>query len=170
MPTAIALQEFWQRVYEEAIRLCDAVQGLPDQCECSDAAGHLEGRCRCCLHNLPAPGSAHQSENCALILSRLRADLSLFCQDFAHVSGPLDEAAAAAGEVELRRDVFFAASDLQRIVRAVDRVSDAVVGFRNTCSILELRGLKHRCLELRQHCVELNTGIAGAANRPQEGP
>lgn len=170
MPKPMTLQGLWHGVYEEAMRLCDAMQSLPDQCECGDAAAHLEGRCRCCLHKALTQGTEHQGENCTTILFRLRADLSLFCQDFAHVAGPLDEAAAAAGEVELRRDVIYAASDLQRIVKAVDRVSDAVVGFRNTCSILELRCLKHRCVELRQHCEELNARIAGAATSPGEEP
>ena len=58
---------------------------------------------------------------------------------------------AVSGELELRRGIFLAASDLQQIVKGVERVSDAVVGFRRTCDISELRGLKCYSAELRDH-------------------
>src|SRR3990172_5507483 len=100
------LLQLWCEIYQEAIRLCDAIERLPDQCECGDAAAHLEGRCRCCGKDQPAHG---HGENCSAILTRLRADVSIFCQDFAAIARPMGTA-AAPDRLELRRGIFLAAA------------------------------------------------------------
>lgn len=151
------LLQLWCEIYQEAIHLCEAIEALPDQCECGDAEAHLEGRCRCCGKDKPAHG---HGENCSAILTRLRADLSIFCQDFAAISVPM---AAGVGpeRLELRRGIFLAAGDLQQIVKGVERVNDAVVGFRRTCDLSELRGLKRHGSELREHLNQVQIKLEG---------
>ena len=52
---------------------------------------------------------------------------------------------------ELRRGIFLAAADLQQIMKTVERVSEAVAGFRRTCDLTELRGVKSHTAKLRAH-------------------
>ncbi|MCI0443998.1 hypothetical protein L0152_12395 [bacterium] len=145
--TSPDLSELWSEIYQEAIQLCDSIERLPDQCECGDADAHLEGRCRCCNQNEPAHG---HGENCNTILERLRVDLSMFCRDFSTIASPI-ESAIGTEYIQLRRGIFLAAADLQQIVKTVERVSEAVAGFRRTCDLTELRGIKRHTAELRAH-------------------
>jgi hypothetical protein len=155
--TAQDLLPVWCEIYQEAVQLCEAIERLPDQCECGDAEAHLEGRCRCCGKDKAAHG---HGENCRAILTRLRADLSMFCQDFAAISVPLATGVGPERR-ELRRGIFLAASDLQQIVKGVNRVNEAVPGFRRTCDLAELRGLKRHSAELREHLNNVQLKLEG---------
>lgn len=155
-----ATQDFlkvWLEIYQEAIQLCEVIEQLPEQCECGDAEAHLEGRCPCCSKDHAQHG---HGENCSAILTRLRADLSLFCQDFAAVSAPMS-AGVGTERLELRRGIFLAASDLQQIVKGITRLNEAVVGFRRTCDLAELRGLKRHSADLRGHLNQVQIKLAG---------
>lgn len=151
------LLQLWHQVYQEAVRFSVAIASLPEACECGDAEAHLAGRCRCCVHRSSPPHGA--SENCAASIERLRADISILCQDFSSVAGPLEEAALQTQQLELRRGVFLAASDLQRIVAALEQVSAAIVGFRSSCSLTEMQRIKRYTALLRQHCDQLNAQL-----------
>jgi len=82
-------------------------------------------------------------------------------EDFAAVAGPIKVGSSEAQRLELRRGIFLTANDIQRIAEAVERVGEAVIGFRRTCAVAEMRGLKHRCAELRAHCEQLNVQLDG---------
>ena len=155
--TSQDLLQIWCEIYQEAIQLCEAIEALPDQCECGDAVAHLEGRCRCCGRDKPVHG---HGENCNAVLTRLRADLTIFCQDYAAISVPLSTGLGPE-RIELRRGIFLAATDLDQIVKAVKRLDEAVVGFRRTCDLSELRGLKHHTAELREHLNQVQIKLEG---------
>jgi hypothetical protein len=152
--SADQLRQQWRPIFQEGIEFCDRIQQVPNSCACKDADQHLDGRCDCDLDKPQARFGDVKRETCSLILSRIRADLSLFSQDFARIAVPL--ANEAESGLELRRDVFLTVNDLQRIVQAAERIDKAVVGFRRTCDLLELRRLKQRSVELRDHLIELN--------------
>ncbi|MCI0614741.1 hypothetical protein L0244_17260 [bacterium] len=145
-PVTDDISQLWSEIYREAIQLCDSIDRLPDQCECGDAKAHLEGRCRCCGKDQVAHG---QAENCTTILTRLLADLSIFCQHFGAIVMPI-EMTVGTEYMELRRGIFLTAAELQQIVKAVERVNQSVIGFRRTCDLSELRGLKTHSNELRK--------------------
>ncbi len=65
-------------------------------------------------------------------------------------------AALAKQNVELRRGVFLTGNDLQQVCEAFERVDHAVMGFRRTCAVPELRRVKRRCAELRERCERIN--------------
>jgi hypothetical protein len=154
MSPAEELLQVWRPIFQEGIALCDGINQVPNSCACRDADQHLNGQCDCPKDEIPPASGEQGNETCSEILSRLRADLSLFSQDFARIAAPL--ANGAERGLELRRDVFLTIDDLQRIVEAVGRLDKAVVGFRRTCDLLELRRLKQRSNELRDHLTELN--------------
>jgi hypothetical protein len=151
----IDLLSLWRKVFSEAVQLSEAVEPLPDACECGDVDAHLEGRCRCCGGHKRASERRGSGDNCADILDRLRADIAMLVKDFSSLAGPLEIAALAKQSVELRRGVFLAASDLQQICEALERVDHAVMGFRRTCAVPELKRVKLRCAELRKRCEQI---------------
>lgn len=151
----------WFGIHAEAVRLCQAIERLPEACACGDAEAHLAGRCACCRHRHSEGGDRH-GENCGLVLARLRAEFAMLCQDFSQVAGPLEEAAVEAARIELRRGVFLAARDLQQIAADLDAVSDAVMGFQRSCTITEMQRVKRHVAELREHCEQLNAQLLGA--------
>lgn len=150
------LLELWQNIYQEVVQLAETVARLPDSCECGDADAHLEGRCRCCHGEEGAGEHRVSGDNCKTILARLRADLTMLSENFLSVASPMEMAALEKHRFELRRGVFLAANDLQQIVEAFKRVSESVAGFRATCAISEMRGVKSHCAELREHCDRVN--------------
>jgi hypothetical protein len=162
----------WHGVCAEAVALADAVERLPDQCECGDADAHLGGRCRCCDGHSQAEGG-RGGENCTAILERLRADLTLLASDFELTAGPLEAAALASQNVELRHGVVLAAGDLRRVSEAFSRVSEAVAGFRRDCTVAGMRRVKRHCAELRKHCERVNAELFGGGEddgRGGDGP
>ena len=153
------LLQLWRTIHQEAIRLAEAVEELPDECECGDADAHLAGRCPCC--GLPDRGGDHARprKDCHAILARLRADLTMLTQDLS-AAGPLLEAAALERQrFELRREVFLAASDLHRVAESFGRASDAVAGFRRECTVSRMRAVKRGCAELREHCDRVDAEL-----------
>ena len=155
----IDLLQLWNRVYQEAVQLSDAIEGLPDACECGDADAHLEGRCRCCNGHERAEG--RKGENCAAVLARLQADLAMLSKDFTLIAAPVEAGGFVGKHMELRRGVFLAANDLQQILEAFERISKSAVGFRRTCSIADMLRIKRCCIELREHCERVNSELMG---------
>lgn len=105
--------------------------------------------------------------NCNEILARLRADLTMLCKDFSTVGPPMEEMALVEKKLELRRGIFLAAGDLQQTLQSFDRVTGAVAGFHRNCAVTEMRGVKRRCAEFRQHCERVNSQMSGQQNLSQ---
>jgi hypothetical protein len=167
------LLQLWQSIYLETGQLADYVERLPDACECGDADAHLEGRCACCKGHGQAGEHHGVHLNCLEILARLRADLTMLCKDFSLMAEPMAGAALAGKRFELRRTVFLASSDLERLVEAFERAAAAVAGFRRTCAIADMRRVKRHCAELRERCEQVNTELRhwqAAVVRDQSGP
>lgn len=161
--------QLWLEIYKEAIHLCEAIDKLPDHCECRDAEAHLEGRCPCCREHKDLTEVLAHTESCTVLLTRLRADLTILSQDFGRVAMPISAATIGLGSLELRRGIYLAAEDLQRITKTVDRIQEEVAGFRRSCDLTELHGIKQRAKELREHFNQLNlTFAAGKEARPPE--
>jgi len=154
MSAAEQLLQAWRLIFQEGIQLCDGISKVPDSCACKDPDQHLNAQCDCVPDQMQSGDGHSQTESCSDILARLRADLTLFSQDFGSIAVPL--ANPAESGLELRRDVFFTITDLQRITDAVERLDKAVVGFRRTCDLLQLQRLKQRGVELRDHLTQLN--------------
>jgi hypothetical protein len=170
METSMNFWQLWIEIYQEAIHLCDAIDSLPDRCECGDADAHLEGRCPCCRERMQSTEARAHAENCTDLLTRLRADLAMLCQDFAQLATPIGTGAIGMKCLELRRGVFLAAEDLHKIAKVVDRLQEEVVGFRRSCDLAELHSIKHCATELREHFNQLNHSlVASQEARPQEG-
>ena len=140
------LRQLWQNIGQEASDLATAVERLPDECECGDADAHLGGRCACC------GGHAHgdhpaDSQDCVVINSRLRADLTVLGQDLSVAAPALGASALETQRLELRRGIFLAAGDLEAILEAFKRSTESVAGFRRECSMTRMRAVKRRpCL------------------------
>ena len=145
-----ALVELWEEVYGEALMLCSAIEKIPDSCECGKDAMHLEGHCPCCGDGHPEGGT-----NCVEILSQLRADLLILCNDFALISKPVE--VVPGNPAEMRRDMLLSGRELETISKTVQAVGDAVVGFRQSCDLQQLQNLKRHAVELRRYCGLLNT-------------
>lgn len=158
---AVDLMQQWQNVYQEAISLVEEIESLPDECPCGDADAHLNRRCLCCGNHAQASQPQDHSQRCTDLLVCLRADLALLCEDFMRVADPMKAVAFQTRWAALRRDVLFTADDIQKIAGALERVDHAVVGFRRSCAISEMRSLKRACAELRMHCEALNRELAG---------
>ena len=153
------LLQLWRAVYEEAAQLAEAVEELPDECECGDASAHLARGCPCCGSLDREGGHARPRKDCQEILARLGADLTILTQDLAAAGPALEAAALERRRFELRREVFLAASGLHRVVDSFGRASDAVAGFRRACTVSRLRAVKRGCAELRDHCERVNTEL-----------
>lgn len=155
----IDLLSLWQRVCSEAAQLSDAIEPLPDECECGDGDAHLEGRCRCCGGHERASEARRGGESCSSILARLRADLTMLVRDFSSLTGPLEIAAMTRQSTELRRGVFLAASDLQQISEIFERLDHAVMGFRRTCAVPDLKRVKLHSSELRERFDRISADL-----------
>ncbi len=160
--------ERWYGLYGEVIRFCDAVASLPEECPCGDADGHLDGRCPCCGEHSQTSPAAHARERCAALLESLRAAVAMLDDDFRRAVAPLAKAGSGGTRFEVRHGVFLAASDLERLVRALDDVHETAVGFRRTCAATELGRFRRATATLRGHCdsltTELQGGLAGPAS------
>lgn len=157
----IDLMKEWRNVYQEVVSLSGQIEHLPDECPCGDADAHLNGNCRCCGGHPQPVQPEVQSRNCTDILACLRADLALLCEDFVRVAGPMNAVAIPTRWAALRREVLLTADNLQKIAGALERVDQAVVGFRRSCTVSEMRGLKRACAELRMHCEQLDSELGG---------
>jgi hypothetical protein len=82
-------------------------------------------------------------------------------EDFAVAGPPLEASALEKQRLELRRGVFLAATDLQQILEAFKRVTESVAGFRRDCALSQMRIVKSRCAELRDHCERVNAELVG---------
>jgi hypothetical protein len=163
------LLRLWQTIYQEAVELCEAIEALPDLCECGDADAHLEGRCPCCMRPEQTRGRA--GLNCGAIIASIQADLAMLSEDVA-LAGPATEATALECQRrQLRRSLFLAVTELNRIVESFKRVTESVMGFRVDCMAARMRVIKQCCSELRDDCERVNTellaGGASSAERPE---
>lgn len=152
------LLQLWQNIGLEARDLATAVERLPDECECGDADAHLGGRCACCGGHTHG-GYAAESQDCVVIISRLRADLAALGQDLSIAGPALGASAVETRRLELRRGIFLAAADLEAILESFKRVTESVAGFRRECTITRMRAVKRRCIELREHCDRVNAEL-----------
>ena len=157
----IDLLSLWWSIGWEAMELCDTVERLPDVCECGDAEAHLEGRCRCCNGHKPMEEGPAREENCSAIIARLRTDLTILAKDFESAAGPVEALSLVKGDVELRRGIFLAASDLQQILEAFTRITHSIAGFRRDCGVTQMRRIKRHCAELREHCRRISRALLG---------
>lgn len=151
--------ERWLRFHEEVERFCGTLERVPEQCECGDAAAHLEGACRCCHGHLQDPSPAGEPR-CAERIALLRADLTLLCEDFREAA----QVHAAPGDgvgLELRRALLLFAGELSAMLSAIDHLDRAVVGFQHTCSLSELKQVKRHAQALRQRCAKVDDQLAG---------
>ncbi len=170
MKTTADFLQVWLSIYQESIQLCDAIDALPDDCECGDAEAHLEGRCPCCREHRQSSGAQTNKESCTVLLTRLRADLTFLCQDFALLATQIDTAVIGSQGLELRRGLFLAAGDLHKIAKTVDRLDEEVVGFRKSCDLSHLHSMKRTAIELRQHFIQLNVSLTASTDTgPSKG-
>src|SRR6266704_1904430 len=72
----------WRDIHERAVRLCQTIEGLPDECPCGDSGAHLDGRCSCCGGHPQQEVRSGHHVGCSELLSNLRADFMLFLHDF----------------------------------------------------------------------------------------
>lgn len=151
--------EQWRNLYGEVVRFTDAIQGLPEECRCGDADAHLEGRCRCCHGHRGASAPHGGAERCGDIVARLHADLSLLCEDFRRAGGALEKGSSGTSDLDVRRNAVLAAGDLEKTLLALERLGEAVVGFRTTCAMSEMRQVKRHSAALREHCDRLDAEL-----------
>lgn len=155
----IDLLSLWRTVCSEANQLSEAIELLPDACECGDSDAHVDGRCHCCGGHKQLSERRGSGGNCAGVLARLQADFAMLVKDFSSLAGPTEIAAIVQQSVELRRGVFLAASDLQQISDALEHLDHAVVGFRRTCAVSDLKRVKLHCAELRERCERISAAL-----------
>ncbi|MEW6735936.1 MAG: hypothetical protein AB1489_31875 [Acidobacteriota bacterium] len=156
------LLQLWQSIYQEVVQLAEIVQRLPDNCECGDADAHLEERCMCCDGHKRAKQPRDGGQNCSTILANLRVNLAMLCKDFTTVAEPIGASALVNHQLELRRGVFLAASDLQQLLEEFEQASAVVAGFRRSCAISEMNRVKHHCAQLRERCEKISAQLHGA--------
>jgi hypothetical protein len=84
--------------------------------------------------------------------------LSELWQEVYREAVQFEEAAPREGLLEIRRGVFLAAKDLERIGLELERVGEAVLGFRRSCTVSELRRAKRHAAELRNASDERPRG------------
>ena len=152
----------WREVHREAVQLCDAIERLPDECRCGDAGEHLGGRCPCCGERRRAGQTQDRGRDCSELLAGVQAAMSLFCEDLKRIAAPAADSAPTEMRLEVRQGVFLAASDLEHLMTALARVSQSVVGFRRTCAITEMKGVKRHGAALREHCDRLDAELQPA--------
>lgn len=153
----IDLLSAWRKVSAGASQLFEAVDRLPEECQCANGDDHFDQNCECCGGHERKAGHSRSDENCSAILSRLRADTALLAKDFSALAGPLELAAFATQSVELRRGVILTAVDLERVVQAFERLDHAVMGFRRNCTATDLKRIKSRCFELCFLCDRISS-------------
>lgn len=149
----------WRNVYDEAVQLCESMEHLPEECPCGDADEHLAGRCPCCGGHAQGHQEHPVGRGCTDLLASLRADVALFCEAFKQTAGPLEKAVRDDIRPEVRRDIFLTATDLERLLTNVEGLSEAVVGFRRTCAVSDMKRIKRQGLSLRAHCEHLNSQL-----------
>lgn len=154
----IDLLSAWRKISGGASQLLEAVDRLPEGCQCANGDEHFDQHCECCGGHERMAGDTG-SETCSVILSRLRADTALLAKDFSALAGPLELAAFATQSVELRRGVILTAVDLERVVQAFERLDHAVMGFRRNCTATELKRVKSRCFELCFLCDRISSEL-----------
>lgn len=152
------LLDQWREIYEEAVQFSEALERLPDGCECGSGAAHLEGRCACC-DSSHASGSHEEAETCTELLARLRADFAMLCEDFHGMAASAEKGVPGVKCVELRRGVYLAASDLGKILMALEHIGEAVIGFRRTCTVSEMHRVKRHTAVFRGHCDRINAEL-----------
>ena len=156
----------WRDLYEEVIHLCDSLESVPEECECGNAETHLEGACRCCHgHTAGSPASPDQP-HCGERIARLRADLTLLCEDFQGVAGLVQKGARIAGPLAARRDLLLVAGDLGRILATLEDLDRAVAGFRRSCAIADMKQVKRQGAALLARCKKFGEDLA---RRPNDG-
>lgn len=153
------LVEQWRSIHQEAGHLAEAVEQLPDHCECGDADAHLAGACRCCGGVARGGAAGQATSDCHAMIARLGADIAILSEDLAAAGAVLDGAAPAVLRFELRRGVYLAASDLQRVIDAFRRAAEAVAGFRRECVVSRMKAVKRGCAELLDHCARVDAGL-----------
>jgi hypothetical protein len=145
-----------QDAYFDAIRLREALERIPPQCECMDADAHLEGKCCCAtVHqggHLSSESEQAPSMGCTASISKLRDGIQLFQDDLRKEQGQLlaDEAA------ETGRPVILIESMVNSLTFALDRIEMALTQFRETCAHDALIRLKESSKELERYIEELN--------------
>lgn len=153
----IDLLSAWRHVSAGASQLYEAVNRIPEECQCENGDEHFDRRCECCGGHERAAEIVGNRENCSVILSRLRADTALLAKDFSTLADPLDHVAFATQSVELRRGVVLTAIDLEKILQEFARLDHAAMGFRRTCAARDLKRVKVRCAEMRDHCERISS-------------
>jgi hypothetical protein len=80
----------FQDVYFDAVRLREALEKIPQQCECMDADAHLEGKCCCAAAHQGGHRSteseAESSKGCMKSISKLRDGIQWFQDDLRNLS------------------------------------------------------------------------------------
>jgi hypothetical protein len=151
----------WRDIHERAVRLCETIAQLPDECPCGDPDAHLEGRCPCCGgHSQQHIGSGHHV-GCSELLTNLRADFMLFLHDFKATAGPLEVEVPDEVRPEIRRGIFLAAVDLDHVLLKLNGIDEAVVGFRRTCAVSDMKRIKRQAVSLREHFERLDRNVKG---------
>lgn len=159
----IDLLSAWRKISTGATQLLEAVDRLPEECQCTNGDDHFDQNCECCGGHERMAGHTGSVENCSAILSRLRADTALLAKDFSALAGPLELTAFATQSVELRRGVILTAVDLERVVQAFERLDHSVMGFRRNCTATELKRVKSRCFELCFLCDRISSELETAS-------
>lgn len=166
----MAVTREWHGVYEEVRRLCESLEKTPERCECGDAEAHLAAVCHCCHGHVAGTSATPGQPPCGERIAQLQADLALLCEDFKQASAPMTKGAKGDRGPEIRRALFLAADELGRIFRALEDLDRAVVGFRRTCSIVDMKRIKRESTSLLARCGEVDKILGQAGpERPDPG-
>jgi hypothetical protein len=150
----------WREVCDEVTALCDTLERIPEKCECGDAQAHLEGACRCCHGHVAESAGSSGQPRCGERIAQLRADLALLCEDFTKAAGPVREGAMGEQGMEVRRELLMAAGDLGKILTALEDLDRAVIGFRQSCSIADMKQVKRQSTSLLARCEKVDAELA----------
>ena len=143
-------------VYFDAVKLREALDRIPDRCDCGDAEAHLLGSCCCAGAQLDESAGDSERRGCLVHLEQLSREIQRFEEDLRRERGALardDEDGAVQQRVSNIEII------VERLSSTLGRLRIDLMSFRETCAHDVLSRIKASRSELDGQISALNSAL-----------
>lgn len=145
-----------QDVYFDAMHLQEALEAIPAECDCRNAAVHLAAECCCVAKPGSIASTIASQQGCLVHLGKLNQSLGSFWSDWNYPSWGTEREEREDVDPKLQARVSQVLSLCRLLGATIETLEERREQFKASCLHADLQRIKESSAELKKLVTEMN--------------
>lgn len=145
-----------QDVYFDAMHLQEAIEAIPAECDCRNAAAHLAAECCCVAKPGSIASTMASQQGCLVHLGKLNKSLGSFWADWNYPSWGDQREEPEYVDPKLQSRVSQVLSLCRLLRTMIETLEERIEQFKASCLQADLHRLKESSADLQKLVTEMN--------------